>query len=94
MSYKVAVIGGGAAGMMAAIAAARKGHVVTVFEKNEKLGKKILLTGNGRCNITNTTINWHNYRGTNPKFTASVLAQHSNNDTIQFFKDLGLVLLE
>ncbi|MBU0976370.1 MAG: NAD(P)/FAD-dependent oxidoreductase [Patescibacteria group bacterium] len=94
MSTKVAIIGGGASGMMAAIAAARKENSVTIFEKNDKLGKKILLTGNGRCNITNTNVTWQNYKGTTPKFTASVLAQHSNLDTIQFFKDLGLVLIE
>jgi predicted Rossmann fold flavoprotein len=50
---KVAVIGGGAAGMMAAIRAAEKGHKVTVYEKNEKLGKKVYITGKGRCNVTN-----------------------------------------
>ena len=49
----VLVIGGGAAGMMAAIAAARCGRRVEVFEKNEKLGKKIYITGKGRCNLTN-----------------------------------------
>lgn len=50
---KIAVIGGGAAGMMAAIRAAERGHKVTVFEKNEKLGKKVYITGKGRCNVTN-----------------------------------------
>ena len=50
---EVIVVGGGAAGMMAAIAAADCGHQVTIIEKNEKLGKKLFITGNGRCNITN-----------------------------------------
>ena len=50
---KVVVVGGGAAGMMAAISAAQAGHKVTLFEKNEKLGKKIYITGKGRCNVTN-----------------------------------------
>ena len=50
---KVLVIGGGAAGMMAAVFAARGGREVHVFEKNEKLGKKLFITGKGRCNITN-----------------------------------------
>jgi len=50
---KVAVIGGGAAGMMAAIRAAERGHSVTIYEKNEKLGKKVYITGKGRCNVTN-----------------------------------------
>ena len=50
---KVIVVGGGAAGMMASIWAARKGHKVLLLEKNEKLGKKIYITGKGRCNLTN-----------------------------------------
>ena len=49
----VIVVGGGAAGMFAAIAAAKNGHQVTLYEKNEKLGKKLFITGKGRCNITN-----------------------------------------
>ena len=53
---KVCVIGGGAAGMMCAIMIARKGHEVSLFEKNEKLGKKIYITGKGRCNVTNATV--------------------------------------
>ncbi|NLL72430.1 MAG: FAD-dependent oxidoreductase, partial [Clostridiales bacterium] len=50
---KIFVVGGGASGMMAAIAAGRNGHKVTLFEKNEKLGKKLYITGKGRCNLTN-----------------------------------------
>ena len=50
---KVVVIGGGAAGMMAAIKIAEKGHSVCLYEKNEKLGKKLYITGKGRCNLTN-----------------------------------------
>ena len=50
---KILVIGGGAAGMFAAIAAGRKGYSVSLFEKNEKLGKKLFITGKGRCNLTN-----------------------------------------
>lgn len=52
---KVIVIGGGPAGMFAAIAAAENGHDVTILEKNEKLGKKLYITGKGRCNITNAS---------------------------------------
>lgn len=91
---KIAVIGGGASGMMAAIAAARKGREVVIFEKNEKLGKKILITGNGRCNITNRNVSWQNYHGEHPKFAASVFSKFSNEDAIKFFEDLGLVLVE
>ena len=50
---EILIVGGGAAGMMAAIAAADQGHQVTILEKNEKLGKKVFITGKGRCNITN-----------------------------------------
>ena len=65
MSNKnIAVIGGGASGLIAAIIAASNGHKVTIFEKNNKLGKKILATGNGRCNIANKNYkleNFHKY---------------------------------
>lgn len=94
MNNEVAIIGGGAAGMMAAISAGRNDKEVTLFEKNDKLGKKILLTGNGRCNITNRYVSWENYHGQSPKFTASVFSRFSYNDTLQFFTDLGLVLVE
>ena len=50
---EIIIVGGGAAGMMAAIAAADQGHQVTILEKNEKLGKKVFITGKGRCNLTN-----------------------------------------
>ena len=53
---KVCVIGGGASGMMCATMIARKGHQVTLFEQNEKLGKKIYITGKGRCNVTNVAV--------------------------------------
>ena len=55
MSIKTLIIGGGAAGMMAAIIAARNGQEVHLFEKNEKLGKKLFITGKGRCNLTNAS---------------------------------------
>ena len=65
---KVLVIGGGAAGMMAAITAKRKGANVILLERNNRVGKKILATGNGRCNYTNVNLNIANYHGENPKF--------------------------
>ncbi len=94
MNTKTAIIGGGASGMTAAIASAKNKNNVTIFEKNEKLGKKILITGNGRCNITNKNVTWENYNGTYPKFAASVLARFDNNKTIEFFDKLGLILIE
>jgi predicted Rossmann fold flavoprotein len=94
MSKHILVIGGGASGMIAAIIAARNGSKVTILERNEKLGAKIFLTGNGRCNITNRSVTWKSYHGKAPKFAASVLAQFSNEDAIKFFEELGLVLVE
>ena len=89
---KVMIIGGGAAGMMAAIMAAKQHHDVTLLEKNEKLGKKIYITGKGRCNITNASdldVIFNNVV-TNKKFLYSSLYSFTNTDTIQFFEDNGL----
>lgn len=89
---RVAVIGGGAAGMMAAIVAARKGHKVQLFEKNEKLGKKVYITGKGRCNITNAAdmdILFANVV-TNRKFMYSAFYTFDNQQTMEFFKELGV----
>lgn len=89
---KVVVIGGGAAGMMAAITAARKGMHVTLIEKNEKLGKKLFITGKGRCNITNAgdSEDLFNSIVTNKKFMYSSLNGFSNYDVLGFFDELGL----
>ena len=89
---KVVVIGGGAAGMMAAITAARKGLRVTIIEKNEKLGKKLFITGKGRCNITNAgdSEDLFNSIVTNKKFMYSSLNGFSNYDVLGFFDELGL----
>ncbi len=90
----VFVIGGGAAGMMAAIEAAVSGCKVTVFEKNEKLGKKIYITGKGRCNVTNAsdmeTIFANINR--NPKFLYSALYSYDNNAVMDFFEGEGVRL--
>ncbi|MEI7579479.1 MAG: NAD(P)/FAD-dependent oxidoreductase [bacterium] len=90
----IGIIGAGAAGLMAGIAAARAGYRVTIYERNEKAGRKILVTGNGRCNITNQNVSWKNYHGKHAKFAASVLAEFSNYETIAFFEKLGLALVE
>ena len=73
----VLVVGGGAAGMMAAISARRLGAKVTILEKNPRVGKKILATGNGRCNFTNIYAGTEYYYGNNPKFTHSALSASS-----------------
>lgn len=88
----VAVIGGGAAGMMAAIVAARNGHKVQLFEKNDKLGKKVYITGKGRCNITNAADLEQIFANvvTNRKFLYSAFYGFDNQQTIQFFEELGV----
>lgn len=88
----VAVIGGGAAGMIAAIIAAREGANVFIVEKNEKLGKKLYITGKGRCNLTNaceSDIFLENVI-TNPRFLFPAIKSFGTNDTIQFFESIGL----
>lgn len=91
---KVCVIGGGASGMMCATMIARKGHEVTLFEKNEKLGKKIYITGKGRCNVTNIATgddflkNVVNGR----KFVMGAITRFNSNDTRDFFEELGVKL--
>jgi len=86
----VIVAGGGAAGMMAAISARRLGAEVTILERNPRVGKKILATGNGRCNFTNINADITCYHGNNPKFAHSALANFTIDDTIRFFGKLGI----
>ena len=89
---KIIVIGGGAAGIMAAIRAAEGGAQVFLFEKNNKLGRKLSITGKGRCNLTNAADNQEIIRNIpgNGKFLNSVLNNFTSNDTINFFESLGL----
>ena len=88
----VVITGGGPAGMMAAITAARRGFKVKLVEKNEKLGKKLFITGKGRCNITNAgdSEDLFNSIVTNRKFMFSSFNGFSNYDTLGFFDELGL----
>ena len=89
---RVVVIGGGPAGMSAAIAAAENGHHVTLLEKNEKLGKKLFITGKGRCNITNSSDMdvLFNSVMTNRKFLYSAFYAYDNQMVIDFFEQAGL----
>ena len=89
---KIAVAGGGAAGMIAAVFAARNGNKVSLYEKNEKLGKKLLITGKGRCNQTNTAEmeDMINAVVRNPKFLYSSFYSFTNDQTIAFFEELGV----
>ncbi len=90
----VAVIGGGAAGMMAAIHAAYMDAEVLLFEKNDRLGKKLRITGKGRCNVTNdcTTNEFLNNVPTNPRFLYAALNRFSTTDAMDFFEGCGVPL--
>lgn len=90
----VAVVGGGAAGMIAAIAAAENGHKVTLYEHNEKLGKKLFITGKGRCNVTNASDidEIFNNVVTNSKFLYSSIYTFTNDMVMDFFEKDGLKL--
>lgn len=91
---KVVVIGGGPAGMFAAIAAAENGHQVILLEKNEKLGKKLYITGKGRCNITNSSDMEVLFSSvmTNAKFLYSAFYAYDNQMVIDFFEKAGLAV--
>ena len=88
----VVVIGGGPAGMMAAYAAAKNGHKVDLVEQNEKLGKKLFITGKGRCNITNAgeMDNLFSNVMSNRKFLYSAFYSFDNQQVIDFFEEQGL----
>lgn len=87
----VAVVGGGASGLMSAILLAKKGHQVTLFEANARVGKKILASGNGHCNISNANITLDNYDGLDPKFPKQVLEALSFKHLEKLFKSFGLL---
>ncbi len=91
---KVIVIGGGAAGAVAAIFAARNGHRVELFEKNEKIGKKLFITGKGRCNVTNAGDMDALFDAvkSNPKFLYSAFYSFTNEQAMDFFEELGVRL--
>ena len=93
---KILIIGGGAAGMAAAAFLGEKKHQVHLFEKNEKLGKKLFITGKGRCNVTNTCDEETFFKSvvSNPKFLYSAFYGFTNQDVISYFEKLGLPLKE
>lgn len=85
---KIIIVGGGASGILAAIVAARNGAHVTILERNPRIGKKILATGNGRCNYTNTLTTQKDYN--HPEFVAEALNIFSPEVTLDFFNQLGI----
>ena len=88
---RVIVIGGGPAGMFAAYFAAKNGHKVTLLEQNEKLGKKLYITGKGRCNITNASDMEELFKNvcSNPKFLYSAFYSYTNDQVVEFFEEHG-----
>lgn len=91
---KILIVGGGAAGMMASVFAGRKGHEVHLFEKNEKTGKKLYITGKGRCNLTNACEMDTLFASvrTNEKFLYSAFYGFTNEDVMHFFEEAGVPL--
>lgn len=91
---KVIIVGGGAAGMLASIIAAKNGCAVTLFEKNEKLGKKVYITGKGRCNVTNNCDPEELLQAvmSNQKFLYSAFYSFTSQDMMQLLEDAGVPL--
>ena len=94
MNKEIVVIGGGAGGMMAAICAARKGASVTLLDPNERLGKKVNITGKGRCNVTNESgcEELLAHVPQNPRFLYSAFSRFDGHAAIDFFEGLGVPL--
>ena len=90
LKKQVFVVGAGASGLMAAIQAAINGAAVTVLEQNDRPGRKICATGNGRCNMTNLNQDENAYRGSHPEFVKDALAQFPVEKTLEFFQELGI----
>lgn len=90
MDSDIIIVGGGASGLMAGIAAGRAGAPVLILEQKEKAGKKIYATGNGRCNFTNLVQNRSCYRGGDPDFGVRALQRFGCEDTVRLFRELGI----
>lgn len=88
---KIAIVGGGASGLMAAITAAGNGAKVDIWERNDRVGKKILATGNGKCNFANKDFDMKHFRGENLNIPEKVFNQFTVDDTQQFFESLGML---
>lgn len=87
---EVVIVGGGASGLTAAITAARNGKDVTIIERNNKCGKKILITGNGRCNFWNTDENLSHFHSSNSNLLKEFITDERKNSILKFFDSLGL----
>ena len=87
----VIIIGGGASGMLAALTAAESGHSVLLLERQSRVGRKLLATGNGRCNLTNYHAAPDRYHGEDGTFCAHALQEFDVGATLQYFASLGLL---
>ena len=94
MKYDVIIVGAGASGMMAAITAASHHKKVLLLERMDKLGKKILATGNGRCNLSNAYMDENCYRGQRPSFAYPMIEEFGLEDLIQFFGDQFIIRVD
>ena len=90
MNYDIIILGAGAAGLMCAIEASKRGRKVLVLERAEKIGKKILISGGGRCNFTNTETGPENFISENPHFCKSALARYTPQDFISLIEKDGI----
>ena len=90
----IIVVGAGAAGLVAAITCTRAGQRVTLLEQNSKIGKKILVSGNGKCNIDNRYIASNRFHSQNPDFIHEVLEDYGFDVVEKFFTSIGLELIE
>jgi predicted flavoprotein YhiN len=89
IKHKLIITGGGPAGLMAAITAKDSGIDTAIVEGNDRVGRKLLGTGNGRCNITNKFIDEKRYYSENPQFAGKILSAFTLDDTVNFFNTTG-----
>lgn len=90
---KIAVIGGGAAGLACAVMLARKGRSVTILERGDRVGKKLAQTGNGQGNVTNTDMNESHYFSDDGEKVKKLLSRFSDRDTVSFLESMGGIFL-
>lgn len=90
--WRVGIVGGGASGMMAAITAAGRGAQVTILERGERVGKKILATGNGKCNLGNLNLSSAEYYGASKEWLDACLERFDTEACVRFFRSIGLLI--
>ncbi|MCD1146564.1 aminoacetone oxidase family FAD-binding enzyme [Peptoniphilus sp. KCTC 25270] len=91
---KIGIIGGGASGLACGIFLAREGHEVKILERGDRVGKKLLATGNGRCNVSNVDLSSHHFHSVEGEVFSSILEEFTGEDTKEFFESLGMDLVE